>query len=184
MLRSLALAFAIMLAPAAYAQDERRAEADLPEVRATAEVIFEALPPDVAGSAGWDAISIRISRLVHWHVYGPDPRDRPLSALVRRHGWIEGVEQDVDLTVEGDDAGVRSLAFGYLFLGLDLLTAVRERGAAVSFQADYETYSEYIVSAPGREPALLTLTRRCTPPGSRARYRCENGATLTFGSLG
>lgn len=183
MLRALTVAIAIMLASEAYAQSERRPEADLPEVRATAEVIAEALPPISHGAQRlqWDAVSIRISRLVHWHLYGPEPRDRPADAPVRRHGWIEGVEQDVDLIAEGGDAELRSLTFGYIFHGIDLVTALRERGAEVSFQADYETYSEYIVSASGREPALLTLTSRCTPPHSRARYRCENGAVLTFG---
>ena len=68
------------------------------------------------------------------------------------------------------------------FTTLALLEALRLEGAEVSFQADYESYSEYVVSAPGRGPALLTAARVCRPPQGRAASHCHNELTLAFES--
>lgn len=87
----------------------------------------------------------------------------------------------IGVSVFGNDSAVTSLSFEYYeFTNLDLLDALRDAGANVSFQADYESYSEYVITSPGRETGLLTLKIICTPESSRAGRRCHNEADLTF----
>ncbi|HYD89689.1 MAG TPA: hypothetical protein VEA80_19565 [Vitreimonas sp.] len=184
MLRAAITGLALLLLPAcAHAQEEYAPRPDLPIVRATANVIVEALPESRYRDwgYGWGAVSIRVSRFVHWHIYEPDRRDRPADAIVRRNGWIDGEGTNVGVSVFGDDDSVTLLSFEFDdFHALDLLEALRAAGAEVSFQADYESYSEHIVTPPGREAGLLTTRRVCTPEGSRAARRCHNEAELTF----
>lgn len=183
MLRAALTALVLALTPAsATAQVEAR-NADHPDVRATANVIIQALPETQYRDWGlrWDAMSIRVSRFVHWHVYEPDRRDRPTDATVRRNGWIDGERWDVGLSIYGGDESVTMLVFEYDdFFALDLIEALRREGAIVSFQSDYESYSEYIVTPPGREAGLLTTRRNCSPEGARSAPRCQDSAELTF----
>jgi hypothetical protein len=175
-----ALAFALLVAPASAQEPPRHA--DDPDVRATANVIINALPETQYRDWGyrWDATSIRISRFVHWHIYEPERRDRPTDATVRRNGWIDGARWDVGISIYGGDETVTLLTFEYDFFALDLLEALRREGAIVSFQADYESYSEYIVTPPGREPGLLTTRRNCSPERSARAPHCQDSADLTF----
>ena len=139
-MRALLIAVAIALLPGcAHAQDGRIDRSDTPDVRATANVIVQALAPNDLGDwrYRWDAVSIRVSRFVHWHIYAPDRRHRDNDAVVRRNGWLDLANAGVDVSVSGTDDAVTALSFEYPFTNLDLLDALRDAGAEVSFQADY-----------------------------------------------
>jgi hypothetical protein len=182
MLRSMFAAVVLLLGPAAGAQ-ERQSLRDDPIVRAAANVLIQTLAPSGQGDwrYDWGAVSPRVSRLVHWHIFEPDPRDRPAGAIVRRNGWLEVPGKQIGVSVFGDDDHVTMLSMEYReFHNLDLLEALAAEGAQVTFRADYESYSEYIVTAPGREAGLLTVRRICTSPRSAAAQRCHNEAELTF----
>jgi hypothetical protein len=71
------------LAAPAHAQSTPAPEA------AVARVIIEALAPSSHGDWAyrWGALSTRVSRHMHWHLYGPEPRDAQQEA--QRNGWIE-----------------------------------------------------------------------------------------------
>jgi hypothetical protein len=181
-MRLVVLALALVFAPAGQAQ-ERQSLRDEPIVRAAANALIQTLAPSSYGdwSYHWGAVSSRVSRHVHWHIFEPDPRDRPADAIVRRNGWIEAPGEQIGASVFGDDRRVTMLSLEYNeFHNLDLLEALRAEGAEVSFQADYESYSEYIVTPPGRQAGLLTVRRTCTSSRSAAGQRCINSAELTF----
>jgi len=172
-----------MLPACAHAQDGRVDRSEAPIVRATANVIVQALPDSSYREWGyrWDAMRARISRFVHWHIFEPDARDRPAEAVVWRNGWVDTSGAQIDVLVFGDDRVVTALSFEYdEFTSLDLLDALRDAGAAVSFQADYESYSEYVVTPLERETGLLTLRHICTSARSAAAQRCHNVAELRF----
>jgi hypothetical protein len=182
MLRAALAAFVLLLAPAVGAQ-ERHNLRDEPIVRAAANVLIQTLAPSGQGDwrYDWGAVSSRASRFVHWHIFEPDPRDRPADATVRRNGWIEAPGKQIGVSVFGGDRRVTMLSMEYHeFHNLDLLEALAAEGAQVSFQADYESHSEYIITPPGREAGLLTMRRVCTSPRSAAAQRCHNEAELTF----
>lgn len=177
-----ALVAAIALLPAcAHAQTGRVDRSETPAVRATANAIVQSLPESRYRDYGyrWDATSIRISRLIHWHIYEPDPRDRAPGAIVRRNGWLDVEGANVEVSVFGDDDEVTMLSFGYDgFANIDVLDALRADGAAVSLRADQETYSDYMLTPPGREPALLRMRRSCTPDNMASAQRCESSAEI------
>lgn len=178
----IALSFALLPA-CAHAQDGRVDRSETPAVRAIANAIIQSIPESRYRDYGygWGPMSIRVSRLVHWHIFEPDPRDRPADAIVRRNGWLDEEGAGVGVSVFGNDEKVTMLTFTYTnYTNLDVLDALRDAGADVNFQSDYETYSEYIVTPPGREPALLTTRRTCTPDNAASARRCENGAEVTF----
>jgi len=100
---------------------------------------------------------------------------------VRRNGWLEASGAQTSVSVFGDDERVTALTFDYdEFTNLDLVDALGDAGARVSFQSDSELQSEYIVTPPGREPGLLILSRLCTSEHSAAAQRCHNNAELRF----
>lgn len=179
-MRSAIFALALLLLPAcAHAQGDPVGRGDLPDVRAPANIILLALPETEQREHGyrWDAVSIRISRFLHWHIYAPDRRDRPADAIVERHGWIECESEDIGVSIQGTNDRVTALSVDYdRFRALDLLEGLRREGADVRFQADYETYSEYVIVAPG----LLTTRRRCPPDTVRYAPHCQDSAELTF----
>lgn len=183
-MRGVVLALTLMFLPAcAHAQDQPVGRGDLPGVRATANVIVHALPETRYRDYGyrWDAMSIRVSRYVRWHIYAPDDRGRAPDAVVQRNGWIDGEREDVDVAVFGDDERVTMMTFKYdRFRALDLLEGLRREGAEVSFQADYESYSEYLIAPPGREAGLLTMRRVCPPERAASMRICQDAAELTF----
>jgi hypothetical protein len=182
-MRRAALAMLVLLCASAASAQERQSLRDEPIVRAAANVLIQTLGPSEYGDwrYDWGAVSSRVSRLVHWHIFEPDPRDRPAGAIVRRNGWIEVPGTHIGASVFGGDRRVTMLSLQYdEFHNLDLLEALAAEGAQVSFQADYESYSEYIITPPGREAGLLTLRRICTSPQSAAAQRCHNEAELTF----
>jgi len=171
-------ALALLVTPA-------RAQDEPTPVAAVAELMVKALAPRSYGDWAyrWGAVSIRISRDMHWHLFEPDARDRPADAVARRNGWITVRGQSVGISAFGGDQFVTHLTFELPAAStLTLVEALRMAGAEVSFQADYETYSEYVVTPAGRRPGLLTSTRICTSPQSAAAQRCHDEMTLTFGA--
>lgn len=181
------IALALVLLPAcAHAQSDPVGRRDSPGARATANVIMRALPETQYRDYGfrWDAMSIRVSRYVRWHIYAPDVRDRAPDAIVRRNGWIDGDDSNVEVSVFGDDNRVTMMTFKYeRFNALDLLEELRREGAVVSAQADRESRAEYLITPPGREPGLLTTRRVCPPEGSAALRVCQDFADLSFNAL-
>ena len=182
MFRAAIAAIALLALPScAHAQTE--AQRDAPIVQATAHIVVEALAPSSYGDwrYDWAPVSARVSSFVHWHIFAPDPRGRAADAIVRRNGWVEGEGAQIGVSVFGNDSAVTMLSFEYdEFHNLDLLNALHAEGAEVSFQADYESYSEYVITPPERQPGLLTLRRVCTSEHSAVARRCHNEAELTF----
>jgi hypothetical protein len=182
MLRAVCIALAVALTLAtAHAQPV--GNADIPIARATANALIQTTAPSEYGDwrYRWDAVSIRVSRFVHWHIYEPDARDRPADSIVRRLGWIDGNGRSVGVAAYGGDAGVTMMEFEVDgFNVLDLIAALRAEGAELSFQSDYETYSEYVVTPAGRAPALMTTRRTCPPETSARAQNCRTTVELTF----
>jgi hypothetical protein len=183
MLRVVLIASALALTPTiTHAQAE--GDANNAMARETANVIIQAVSPNDYGDwrYRWDAVSIRVSRFLHWHIYEPDTRDRPEDAIVRRLGWIDTIgRRSIGVAVYGGDDGVTMMEFEVSgFNVLDLIAALRAEGAEVSFQSDYETYSEYVITPAGRAPALMTTRRTCPPETSARAQNCRTTAELTF----
>lgn len=184
MLRVALIALAFVFMPGcAHAQEGRIDRSETPAVRAIAHALIQSLPESRYRDwgYGWGPVSSRVSGLVHWHIFEPDPRDRPVDAIVRRNGWLDQEGASVGVSVFGNDETVTMLSFTYSnYTNLDVLDALRDVGADVSFQADYESYSEYIVTPPERAPGLLVLSRQCTSARSAAAQRCTNSAEMKF----
>lgn len=176
-MRFVALAIFLFLATPAAAQEEERSE------QIVARIMIEALAPESYGdwAYSWGALSARVSRHMHWHLFGPDPRELVEGAVSRRNGWISSRGQNVGISAHGDRENVTRMTFEIRDgQTLAVLDALRSAGAEVSFAADWEESSDYVVSAPGRAAADLTSARICTPEGSRAARRCHSVLTLTF----
>src|SRR5690348_2849917 len=96
MIRIAALLFLLVLAPVSSAQGAPQA-AEPTARQAMARVIADAMVPTSRNNYGrdWDALSVRISRYLHWHLAPPDQAADITSATgIRRNGWIEdGTEQ-------------------------------------------------------------------------------------------
>jgi hypothetical protein len=88
----------------------------------------------------------------------------------------------VDVSAQGPEDRVAAFVVEHpeLFFAITLIEALREQGAEVSFAADYETYSEYVVSMPGRESAYLTMATSCSPFEPRPPEGCTHTLTLAF----
>lgn len=176
----LRFAFGIFVAVAFFVTPAR-AEGELAAKDAIARIIIEALAPTTYGDTAyrWDAVSIRVSRHLHWHIYAPDPRKR---GDVRRNGWIDAADHDVGVSVVGGEESVRSLSFTLPtgLTTLEMLDSIRAAGAEASFQSDFETYTEYWSAPPGRDGATLSNHRICTSPHGAAMQRCHDELVLTF----
>lgn len=181
-MRSLLVALALTLsascthAPVIDQEEERAADI-------VARIIIEALAPASYGdwAYDWGAVSARVSRHMHWHVFGPDPRELEEGAVARRNGWISARGQSVGISAFGDRESVTHMTFEVRDgTTLDYLEALRAVGTDVSFAADWEESSDYVVGVPGRDSAELTSTRICRPPESRAGPSCRIELTLRF----
>jgi hypothetical protein len=184
LMRALLVSLALVLAPAAaVAQINSETRAYAPIVQAVAGLMIEALAPSDYGdwAYDWGPVSARVSRHMHWHIFEPDPRDRPADAVVRRNGWIDGEGANVGVSVFGTDERVTMLTFEVrAFHTLYLLEALRAQGVDVRFVGDDESSSDYMLVAPGRREGRLTSTTVCTSPQSAAAQRCHNALTLRF----
>lgn len=184
----LASVLAAMALPAA-AQDHPTAE------DAMARVIHAALAPSSQGDwrYRWDALSIRISSLMHWHLPGPD---KPGDDAITRRGWIPVKGAQIGVTAHGIGQTVTGLALSYsgrprLQSEQDsLIEALATRGVTATetsrtdapdfFHTD-EPLIVYQLSTEGRHEAALRQTHTCTSPLSAAAQRCETTYLLDFG---
>lgn len=182
------LAMAMLSSPAS-AQDQPTAE------QAMARVINGALAPSSLGDwrYRWDAVSIRISRDMLWHLVGPDDAD---EETVGRNGWITSDGDQISVTAYGARETVDGLSMSYdrwpQFDGepLPLITALAELGVEATEIARsvapefYHTDAPVIVyrlTAPGRDSGALKLSEHCTSPQSAAAQRCTMSYTLELG---
>ena len=192
--RHIAAAIATMLAMAAFAcpagaQDEPTAEA------AMARVIHGALAPSSLGDwrYRWDAVSIRISRDMHWHLAGPDDADED---TITRNGWISGGGLQIGVSAYGSGDTVTGITMDYnrwpqfddeplpvlaalTELGVEA-TEIERKDAPNFYHADAPIVV-YRLSAPGRDSAELTQSVQCTSPQSAASQRCSMSYTLELG---
>jgi hypothetical protein len=178
-----------MLSSPASAQDQPTAE------QAMARVIHGALAPSSLGDwrYRWDAVSIRISRDMHWHLVGPDDAD---EETVSRNGWITGGGEQIGVTAYGVGETVGGLGMVYdrwpQFDGvpLPLIAALAELGVeaieiARTFAPEFNHTDApvivYRLTAPGRDSGALKLSEHCTSPRSAAAQRCTMSYTLELG---
>lgn len=169
----------VMLPACTHAQGE----AARPAEQAVAQVMIEALAPSSYGDWAyrWDAVSVRVSRHMHWHISKPDARDRPPDAAARRNGWIEAPGKQIGVSAFGGDEAVTSLNFETdAFHTLELVDALRQAGVEVRFQGDDESSSEYVITPQGRDYGVMRSARVCTSPESGAAERCHHEIELTF----
>lgn len=193
MRRTAAIAFlAALVCTPAHAQEQPTT------TQALAELIHEALPRTSSGEAdnSWDAVSIRISSLMHWHLASPDAAD---AVEIRRRGWLAADGDQIGITAYGDRERVTALAFEGAFSAYsfqpplddrELFAALAERGVTAS-EIERRTIAEelslplghiaYALSAEGRHAARFTSSTHCTPSGSRAARRCWISHELDLG---
>ncbi|GAM97176.1 hypothetical protein U91I_00801 [alpha proteobacterium U9-1i] len=152
--------------------------------RLTARLMIEALAPSSHGdwAYGWGPVSARTARHMHWHLFEPDPRDRPDDYVARRNGWIDGPGQNVGVSAFGGERRVTELSFelsrpdhrGAVF------DALRAEGAGLELLRESEDFVEYRLSIAERHPANLMAIEHCTSPRSAAAQRCWTIYTLRF----
>jgi hypothetical protein len=129
----------------------------------------------------WDAMSTRVSRLVHWHLHAPDARDRAANDIIERSGWMEGDNYLFGVTARGIEAQLLEISIDYdHFQPQTLLDLLRAEGAALSGEGDDESSTYYWMTMPGRAPVRLAMTRTCTPEGSAMARRCNDIASVQF----
>jgi hypothetical protein len=174
-LMGLSLAFA----PAAFAHEEPEPGAGI------AQVIVNALAPSSYDDWGydWGPVSARVSRHMHWHLFEPDPRDRPADYVAQRNGWIDAVGVSIGVSAYGGERRVTELSFRLNEPhDIDVRAALTEAGVVVETLREAEDLAQYRITAPERHPAWLTRVDQCTSPRSRAAQRCWSIYTLRFAS--
>lgn len=157
---------------------ERSNDAEDPAVTAVARFIIQAISPAQPEDYSWEAFNERVAGSLSW-------RSPHYSAVmirdVRRPGTLIGPGGGQSVTILGEGTQIRMLSINTnSFHGLALLEALRRAGADVSFQGDYESYSEYIVTPAGGDFALLTTNSTCIPFDPQPGEVCRNYITLTF----
>jgi hypothetical protein len=193
MIRTLVLLCLIALAPLAAAQEAAREAEQTAEPtarQAMARVIAEAMVPTSRYNYGrdWDALSVRISRHLHWHLAPPDQAADITSATgIRRNGWIEDGKEQIGVSAYGFQS-VESLTFALSpkFASTEpeeddtiiaALTAIGVTPSPAPSPPSFSGISETVwnLDAEGRDRAHLTRSILCTPEGSAAARMC--GAT-------
>lgn len=140
--------------------------------------MIAALPPSAEEEQGyaWDAVTARLAPHVAWSSIAQD-----VDGNLRRTGHLSARGAGAQVVVIGNATRVTSLEIGTQAIhALALLNALRAAGANVDFESDYETYSEYIVTPPGRDFARLSTSATCSPFEQPPRADCRYSATLLF----
>lgn len=165
---------------------------------ALAELIHDAMPPTAWSGPHdtWDAVSIRISSLMHWHLAPPDTGG---EEGIERRGWLAAGGLQIGVTAYGVGEKITSLGFerGDASYGSEpapddraLLAALSARGITIEVLERRDHSGEYpfplastayALAAEGRERVRFTSSTHCTPPGSRAARRCWVTHELMFG---
>jgi hypothetical protein len=195
MIRPIALACILALARVAAAPDASR-EREAPTARqAMARVILEAMVPTSRTNYGrdWDALSVRISSYMHWHLAPPDQaRDVNTSTGIRRNGWVGDGTEQIGISAYGFES-VDSLTFA-LSPRLastepaaadpdaddTVIAALKAIGVTATPFPPPPNFSgiatmAWNLDADGRDRTQLTRSILCTPEGSAAARMC--GAT-------
>ena len=196
-MRSSGLALVMLAGAVAALAPPSRAQEPPTASDAIAGVIHAALAPNGLGDwrYGWDAVSIRISSKLHWHLPGPD---KPGASAIARRGWISTTRRQIGVEAHGEGETVTSLTFDYdMWPQFDsdsgpesLEAALATLGVAITeitrkpspdfFHAD-EPVIVYRLSASGRDDGTLTRTTQCTSPQSAASQRCSTSYVLELG---
>jgi hypothetical protein len=193
MIRTIALLCLLALAYPAYAQEaqhETQPAAEPTARQAMAKVIAEAMVPTSRTNYGrdWDALSVRISRHLHWHLAPPDQVADITSATgIRRNGWIEDDKEQIGVSAYGFQS-VDSLTFALSpkFASTEpeeddtIIAALKAIGVAANLAPSPPNFSgiattAWILDAEGRDRTQLLRSILCTPEGSAAARMC--GAT-------
>jgi hypothetical protein len=184
MIRIAALTCLIALAPIAAAQEalhpERESETTARQVMA--QVIADAMVPVSQASYGrdWDAVSIRISRLMHWHLAPPDTA--PASARgIRRNGWIAASGEQIGVSAYGTGT-VESLTFGLS------PTFSAQRPEADESDADDSDSGESGTDGPDKREnlfaALTAIGVTVTPAEARPSFADKGSAAWNLAAEG
>jgi hypothetical protein len=193
MIRTTALLCLVALAPIAAAQEAQHEAQQTSEPtarQAMAKVIAEAMVPMSRNNYGrdWDALSVRISRHLHWHLAPPDQAADITSATgIRRNGWIEDGTEQIGVNAYGFQS-VDSLTFALSPKVAasepeeddTIIAALTAIGVAASPAPSPPNFSgiataTWDLDAEGRDRAHLIRSILCTPEGSAAARMC--GAT-------
>jgi hypothetical protein len=187
MLRRALLAAVVALAACAHTPIN---DANAPVVQETARVLLASISrheetlafADAVGDQ-WPAFEARMAPMaeqLHWRCGEPIPPGAEDAARCR--GWMQMDGARINIAAVGNSDRVLRLEFEHNdeFTALSFLNALRAQGAEVDFQSDYETYSEYVVQAPGRTVALLTTVAHCSPFEREPGERCAQTLILTY----
>jgi len=150
----------------------------------------------------WSAFGNYASRDIRWNLTGPRDDARPSDSprVTRRTGWIEVRGASASVAACGDDDRVGAMMIetnGFRVGDGDLTAELAEAGVVATLleQQDLPAlltepgaddlprgYAELASARPayqlmrleqsGREPALLSASYVCTPPGTRSATRC------------
>lgn len=146
--------------------------------------MIEALAPSSYGDWAyrWGPVSARTARHMHWHLFEPDPRDRPDDYVARRNGWIDAPGQDVSVSAFGGEERVTELSFRFNREDYAdaVLVALRAEGATLEVVRESEDMSEFRLRLAERQAATILSLSECTSPRSAAAQRCWTTYTLRF----
>ncbi len=149
-----------------------------------ASLMIEALAPSNYGdwAYDWGPVSARTARHMHWHLFEPDPRDRPEDYVARRNGWIDAQGQNVGVSAFGGERRVTELTFTFNREDHSdaVLAALRAEGATLDAVRTSEDLSEFRLSIAERKPATILSQSECTNPRSAVARRCWTTYTLRF----
>ena len=173
MRKLIATAFALLLTSCA---TQRSADPTHPVAVAAANFVIEAIPAtDDADDYRWAVFDARVANAINWSGAVASTQDGGVSKEGRLNETGLGVVARGSLnyvtTLSVDTNAVHAAA---------VLDALRQAGAEVSFQADYESYSEYFITPRGRASALLTMNSTCVPFEPQPGVVCRNYLTLEF----
>jgi hypothetical protein len=171
---ALTAAFVLALASCAH---ERSRDPAHPVAASASDFIIEAIAPaDDGDQYRWEAFTARVSGSMQWSA----PPGTTPEGGVRREGRLRG--SGLGVVATGDATYVTALSIDANAVhGQTMLDALRANGRAeVTFQGDYESYSEYVITPAGADIALLTTNSTCIPFDPQPGEVCRNYVTLTF----
>lgn len=174
MLRAaLSAVFALMLTSCANQRSDNPAH---PVAVAASHFIIQAIGPTESGDEyRWEAFEARVADRVRWR----SPALTIAEGEVRRDGVL--AEGGLNIVATGDATYAKVLSIDTDAVnGIAVLEALRQAGAQVSFQGDFETYSEFVVTPSGRDTAVMATKSICSPFDPHPEEPCRNYVTLTL----
>lgn len=174
MLRAaLSVVFALMLVSCA---NQRSSNPSHPVAAAAAHFIVQAIGLTESGDEyRWQTFEARVADGVRWRA----PSSTLADGAVRRDGVLMG--SGINIVATGDATYVTALSIDTDAVnGVAVLEALQQAGSEVSFQGDFETYSEYVVTPRGRDTAVVAAKSICSPFDPHPEEPCRNYVTLTL----